>query len=355
MLKTAFRKNKVIIYSILSIFLILFLIQFLFLSTDPLFNLKMIISYSYLHLVEGLANIFLFLAGSEVYYYNSNILLDNNIIHGFQPFIRFEKLTLILILFICIVKSPIVQKMIFSVLLFLTHLFFNSVYIAQGALFTVNNGHAEFFSALSITIWLMTTFTIIFFWYRKNKEMILERLSSYKINVRLIQNDISLISIVYIFIIISSFIIEIFDFKLWIDLLFNSSQYILEIFGYDAIVEDFRLIGEKSIISMTKSCLGFQMMLVFVLMIVLTGERNPYRWIFILAGLIFLNLVNIFRFVFLFMHMETKGAYMLVFEAHGLFNFITYVVVFLLWLLWFEKFADRTGKRQHPPAQRSDS
>jgi exosortase/archaeosortase family protein len=93
-------------------------------------------------------------------------------------------------------------------------------------------------------------------------------------------------------------------------------------------------------ISMSIGCLGFQLMLLFAVMVLFTGTNRKARWIYIILGIFFLNFINILRFVLLFIHLQKHGDYLLTIEAHNLYNFITYVVVFLFWVLWFEKFAD---------------
>ncbi len=131
-----------------------------------------------------------------------------------------------------------------------------------------------------------------------------------------------------------------FDFNLWIDFLFKSSQKILALLGHDAVVEPSLLIGNNGSIYMTKGCLGFKTMFLFASIVYLTGNDNKRRWIYIISGLLFLNFVNIIRFVLLFIHIQKHGGYVLAMDLHDMYNYIIYFIVFVLWVIWFEKFSD---------------
>jgi exosortase/archaeosortase family protein len=198
----------------------------------------------------------------------------------------------------------------------------------------------SFVLSITITFWLMAIFTLFFLWFKMHKRIILSGLSKYKINIKLLENDFRVILFIYLFIVIISLLTEIFEYKIWIGFLFTSAQKILAVLGYEATVDGVLLIGTNGTIIMSKACLGFQMMLLFVVMIIMTGNNNRYRWIYIIIGLLFLNFINILRFVLLFIHLQNHGNYILSIEAHNLYNYLTYAIVFIIWVIWFEKFAD---------------
>ena len=91
---------------------------------------------------------------------------------------------------------------------------------------------------------------------------------------------------------------------------------------------------------MAKYCLGFNTMYLFASIVYLTVNDNKRRWIYIISGLLFLNFVNIMRFVLLFIYIQKHGGYVLAIDVHDMFNYITYSIVFILLVIWFEKFAD---------------
>ncbi len=83
-----------------------------------------------------------------------------------------------------------------------------------------------------------------------------------------------LLIFIYICIIIKYFVFEFFDFHIWINFLFTSSQKILALSGYEAFVEPNLLIGENGSIYMSRDCLGFQTMFLFAIVVFLTGNKK---------------------------------------------------------------------------------
>jgi exosortase/archaeosortase family protein len=174
--------------------------------------------------------------------------------------------------------------------------------------------------------------------------------------MELFQNNFHFVSAGYIFIIVYYFLYEIFDYHLWISFLFTASQRILGLFGYTATVEPFYLIGDNGSIFMLKSCIGYQTMLLFAIIVILTGNtNNKIRWIYIISGFLFLNFVNIMRFILLFIHIQKHGDYMLAMDVHDMYNYIIYAIVFLLWIIWFEKFSDYPPLKKIPDENKLQS
>ena len=77
-----------------------------------------------------------------------------------------------------------------------------------------------------------------------------------------------------------------------------------------------------------------------------TGKNSISKWLFIVTGLIILNLTNIIRFVLLFIHMQNHGGYVLKIDVHNIYNYIIYGIVFLLWIIWFEKYSDLRDQKK---------
>jgi exosortase/archaeosortase family protein len=183
--------------------------------------------------------------------------------------------------------------------------------------------------------------TILFIWYWNNKKSILSSLSNLPINTTQVEKKIiEIFVIIYIYVIVIEFSANYFDFNLLIDLIFKSSQKILSLLGYKAVVEPSLLIGENGSIFMAPACLGFRTMFLFASIVYLTGNDNKTRWIYIIFGLLFLFVANIMRFVFLFIHIQKHGDYVLAMNLHDMYNYITYLIVFVLWIIWFERFTD---------------
>lgn len=135
-------------------------------------------------------------------------------------------------------------------------------------------------------------------------------------------------------------LLGIFQFLPWINLIFNTTHQILAWFGYESTVEPFYLLGKNGNIYMAKGCLGIKTTYLYVAFIILTGEGINRKLLVSLIGVIIINIVNILRFVFLFIHLQNHGKYLWNIEVHDLFNVLVYSLIFILWIIWLEWFTD---------------
>ena len=334
------RKAKIFAVLILILLFIYIILRLIIFDSDPVVPFLSSLANSYLLLIEKFANQLLHWAGSMVTIKNHMVVLNNTQLDGFIPEIRFKKWMALFLFLVWITKTSIGNRTLFTVLLIVAHFLVVAIYNAVGAHLTGLENPDYSFLSIPVTLGLLCMITILFFWYRKYMMALLTGLSKLKINTRLLENELRVIIVIYIYIIASNFLFEFFDYGLWINFLFTSSQKILALLGYEAFVETKYLIGANGSIAMAKGCLGFQTMFLFAIMVFLTGDKNRYRWIYIVAGLIFLNFVNIMRFVLLFIYIQKHGDYDLAMDVHDMYNYIIYIIVFILWVIWFEKFAD---------------
>jgi len=189
------------------------------------------------------------------------------------------------------------------------------------------------FASISFLLFLI-------FWVKNNAEI--WHLISQKLKIKetfLITKFHALSFVILIYVVIN-LLIGIYNFEGWIHVLFSISHYILGWFGYNSVVEPFYLLGEYGNVYMEKRCLGIITTYLFAGFVYLTGEKLKPKLLFILAGTIVLNVANILRFVFVFIHINEYGKYLWKIEIHDLFNYILYILVFLLWVLWINKFSD---------------
>ncbi len=333
-------KFSKILIALLIVFGLYSILPGFFFSEEADIPILSTINEIYLFSIEQLSNRMLGVTGAELSIKNHQVILNENVVNGFLPMTRFRKTMVIFMIIIWITSTKWEWKTLFSCFLIIVHFLINSIYMATGAyLATQGEANPELIS-IPETAGYLCLFTIIFFWYRRHKHLILPRLTKFKVNEKLLQNDFNTLIFGYIFIIIYYLLYNIYDYQIWIAFLFGSSQKILGILGYSAVVEPFYLIGDNGSIFMLKSCIGYKTILLFVLFIFLTGNTsNKVRWIYILSGFLLLNFANILRFVFLFIHVQKNGDYLLQMDVHDMYNYIIYAIVFMLWIIWFEKFA----------------
>jgi exosortase/archaeosortase family protein len=340
-------KYRIYTISFLIIFIVYIFLHFFLFESDPVIAFLSFLSNSYLSLVEMSANKFLSWTGSEVRIENHILMLNGDALTGFIPQIRFKIWMIIFLFIVWITKTTIKKRILFSLLLIVLHYLIGSMIVVAGAYLSGFKNSSNLLT-IPVTLGLLILFTILFFWYRKHKDLILNSLSKLKINTDRFNNDFHFFMITFVFILLYYFLFDFFEYELWIDLLFTTAQKILRLFGYNAAVEPFNLVGVNGTIFMLKSCLGYQTMLLFAAIVFLTGNTSSkIRWTYIISGLLLINFANILRFVFLFIHIEKHGKYKLAMNVHDMYNYIIYILVFILWVIWFEKFADSKRSRAH--------
>jgi exosortase/archaeosortase family protein len=321
------------IYSILSYFIF---------QTDPIISLLSSFDNYYLLLAEKTASLFFHWVGSELIIENHSVFLNNVRLDGFLSETLFKKWSIFLLCLFWLTRTSTLKKFLFSILLISISLIFLTTNIIVKAYIVSSSEYIDqTFIPLSLTLGTLFMPTILFLWYRINQETILRSLSNFNINTNFFQNKLpAVISVIYLYIFTVHFLIEYFDFRLWINSLFISSQKILEFLGFKASVEPFYLIGENGSIYMAKGCLGIKTILLFASVVFLTGNDNKKRWVFIFIGILFLNFVNVVRFVLLFIHIQNNSDYVLSMDLHDMYNYIIYAFIFVLWVIWFERFSD---------------
>jgi exosortase/archaeosortase family protein len=334
------RKINIIVASLLILLLTYIVFKFLFPGTDPFLRFLSFITNPYLILVEKFANIILRWSGSPFTIQNHIAIMKGIPVEGFTTQIMYKKLTLFYIILLWLTRSSTMKKIgftgIYLVLGFLSTTFYNvaETYSFKGDTYK----HVLFSTPHSLVFFFMNTILLV--WYLMNKKYWSVSPSKHSSVVNLSERKLpDIIIILYAYSVVL-FSLDSFDFKLWISFLFGTSQKILGLLGYDAVVESNLLIGGNGSISMARDCLGFMTMYVFAALVYLTGNKDRRTWWYIFFGVLMLNLANIVRFVLLFIHIQKHGDYVLAMEVHELYNYAIYTIVFILWVIWFEKFAD---------------
>jgi exosortase/archaeosortase family protein len=120
------------------------------------------------------------------------------------------------------------------------------------------------------------------------------------------------------------------------------AEYFLAYIGYSpSIAPRHYLRGDNVAVGIGYVCVGVNLMLLFASIIVISGGRIIYQIIFILFGCAAIYLINVMRISLLYIyaaHGIRIGSFMTV---HEIFNFLVYFLVFLMWILWFNKFWNR--------------
>ena len=305
----------------------------------------------YLSLAENITNYILQVFGSDVIITNGEIVfqrstdyvLDNKeIIDNWTVYVLFKKWSALLLFLFWATLTSIRKKLIYTGFLFLTH--FISliggllIITAIGPLVVVSDSLTELrpntFGALAMI-------TLLVIWIKNNLPEIQNTINRLKIKLILhkrVMNEIMVIFFIYS--LLKNFIVPYFNFYSYIDFLLIITKKVALIQGYDALIKVPYLIGNSGTLYMAKWCLGFLTMFTFAALVYLTGNKNKTKWIYIIAGIVFLHIVNIIRLAALFIFVQNNESNEMANDHHAIYNIIVYVIIFILWIIWFEKFAD---------------
>lgn len=342
------RSTRIILAGLLGV-IIYALISTLFFQKDPLFLFASSLFKLYLNSIISVVNLIL-------QWFNSNIIIENNvivfgektayfyenekIINNWKDYVLFKKWSAFILLFLWLPPVAIRKKLVYTILFGVTH--FISVI---SALILITIIGPKVVDPGSITELRPNTFgaiamlTLASFWIIKTKPAFLQLLKKVRVNVKLSDKLlIELIILFFIYSLLRNFIVPYFNFNAYVHFLLSATKMIVSWFGHQPRIEGPYLIGPSGTLFMAKWCLGFITMYVFTLFIYLTGGKTKASWYFIGIGIVFLHIINILRLSFLYMLVQTNIDLAKAEHHHEIYNIIVYIIIFILWIIWYEKF-----------------
>jgi len=318
-------------------------ISLLVFDADPLINLFGKLTNAYLLFQEGIANKYLHWAGSGVHVQDHLVMFDGTGYDTVRSGALMRKWMALLLLIAWLSHTSFRKKILFSGIILLLNFMMSPVTIAIQAQLSALGFDLYSNTRISRTAAHLLNISLLFVWLRNHRDALWQFLSRMRINSDLIKRkSTSIVIVSYVYLILGYFILGCFEFTPWVNFLFKSSQEILSWFNINSVVDSQVLIGDKGSLSMLKSCLGFNTMLLFASLVFIMGENSWTSWIYILSGLLLLNVANILRLVLLFMHIQKHGTYIGLVDYHDLYDYVIYGIVFILWVIWFEKFSSQS-------------
>ena len=329
----------------LSLVILYIAISLLVFDADPLISLFGNVTNAYLLFQEGIANKYLHWAGSGVHVQDHLVMLDRIGYDTVRSGTLMRKWMALLLLITWLSHTNFKKKLLFSGIILLLNFLMSPVTIALQAHLSALGTDLYSSTRISRTAAHLMNMTLLFVWLRNQRDALWKFLSRLRINSDLVKRkSTSIVVVSYVYLILGYFVLGCFEFTPWVSFLFKSSHEILSWFNIDSVVDSQVLIGDKGSLSMLKSCLGFNTMLLFASLVFIMGENNRTSWIYILSGLLLLNVANILRLVLLFMHIQKHGTYIGLVDYHDLYDYVIYGIVFILWVIWFEKFSSPIRK-----------
>ncbi len=127
-----------------------------------------------------------------------------------------------------------------------------------------------------------------------------------------------------------------------IDVTISISKWILELFNYSVFTGADRLIGIDGSggLWVGDSCNGIVLFALFTGFIVSYKGNWKYKLIYIISGILSIEFLNALRLVFLAI-LDTHSRAWTEFNHAYTFTIIIYAYIFMLWILWVNKFSNK--------------
>lgn len=125
-----------------------------------------------------------------------------------------------------------------------------------------------------------------------------------------------------------------------IDITISLSRFILEAMGYTVFTGTERVIGVDGTggLWIGDNCNGITLFILFAVFVMAYKGNVKTKLIFIILGILSLQLLNVFRVVGLAI-LDTYSRAWTEFNHTYTFNIIIYGYIFFLWMLWVNKYA----------------
>jgi exosortase/archaeosortase family protein len=117
-------------------------------------------------------------------------------------------------------------------------------------------------------------------------------------------------------------------------LLLSASRQVISWCGFTAITNDLELlVAGRGTIRVVYSCLGLGVMSFFAAFVIAYPKKLKAKLIFLLLGMLSIQLLNMLRFVLLAIFWDKKNGG-LIMDHHTIFNIIIYVIIAISIYFW---------------------
>jgi exosortase/archaeosortase family protein len=343
------RRNRIILFVIGVLVFVWAILRFFILHYDPI---KPFITASfepYFLLIERLSNFILSFTDAGVFIKNHTVFCDSAELYSFDISVLILKFTVPLLILFWVINTPVNKKILYTGILILTHFLIVSIDITILAHLVVKDYDSEVIPTISHIPGQLVMTTIFTVWIFDNRASLLNTLAKLKVNTKLIESKIlELIIVLYVYIIVNNFIYGFLDLHIWRNLMITSVHKILSILGYNSVIDGYYITGDYGTVVVDRGCVGYNTILKFGVLVFLTGVSNIKRWSYLISGAIFLAFLSSVRLMMIFIWYENYGLERAA-NIHDLSKHLIFVIIFILWIIWFEFFTDirpKQGKRK---------
>lgn len=125
--------------------------------------------------------------------------------------------------------------------------------------------------------------------------------------------------------------------------LIHSTELILKLMGYGTVTNDHELLlAGHGIINVSYSCFGLGVLSFFAAFVLAYPKPRKQKLIFLVSGILIIEILNVFRFVILALFLSKVNAQNL--DHHTIFNICIYIIISISLFLWVR---NDTAAKQH--------
>jgi len=119
-------------------------------------------------------------------------------------------------------------------------------------------------------------------------------------------------------------------------LLLTATQHIVNWLGYASLTNDYQLlVAGHGTIDVVYSCLGLGVMSFFIAFVIAYPKKLKAKLIFLIAGLLCIQALNVIRFVLLAILWDKKSGMIL--DHHTIFNITIYLIIAISIYFWVKQ------------------
>ena len=118
-------------------------------------------------------------------------------------------------------------------------------------------------------------------------------------------------------------------------ILLVSSAAIINLFGFTAITDNYELlVAGHGILKLVYSCLGLGVISFFAAFVLAYPKPLQGKWLFLISGIVVIELLNIVRFVLLAIFWDKRSSQII--DHHTIFNISIYIIIAISLYFWIK-------------------
>lgn len=273
----------------------------------------------------------------------------NRFIENWQSFLMYKRWSALILVLIWVNYSSIKRRILQSALFMLIHL----IAVVLGLLMIgligpkmIQNFQLNYFSpTLAGNFVMLLLFSVLL---HSNKHVIKFSVEKLGLNINLSNRRMNEVIVLLVFLmLLRDYLIPFIEYRPYVLFLLEVSRSISSVFGYEGYIVGDQLIGADGALALSKHCLGFMTTYLFAAMVYVT--RPPGNLLFTLKYLLFgvtlIFLSNIARLVLVFIVAQGQNGYHRASVHHDVYNVGIYILIFGMWVVWFEMQRKRSATR----------